>query len=111
MDSLPGRSEEMQRRRRLLQIGGADLSADLDKLATGNQNQVQNDTKSEGFDTAYFGECKGVNFADINPVFIMDPSGMPATDIEGTTSGSLTILFVMGSSTRFLFSLTIALTT
>ena len=37
-----------------------------------------------GFDTTYFGECKGENFDLLNPTFIMDANGEPAVDIQGT---------------------------
>jgi hypothetical protein len=84
MDTLPGRNEEMQRRRRLLQIGGANIAADLDIAATGGNQQVSNSTGPAQFDATYFGECKGDNFAELNPTFIMGADGMPATDIEGT---------------------------
>ena len=70
--------EEMNRRRLLLQD-------DADANATS-----ANATASE-FDTSYFGACAGLNFGLLNPKFIANEDGTPATDIQGTPMVKFTL--------------------
>ena len=71
--------EEMGRRRRLLQDAAA-ADAPAANVTEGDNTT----TVATGFDTTYFGECKGENFDLLNPTFIMDANGEPAVDIQGT---------------------------
>ena len=67
--------EEMSRRRVLLQDAG-DAGA--------NATEGNATAGDAVFDTAYFGECKGLNFDLLKPKFIENLDGSPAIDIQGT---------------------------
>jgi hypothetical protein len=82
---------ETQRRRVLLQTSDGDISQDSSAGDNATDTGVNNSTASSEFDTSYFGHCRGLNFGLLNPKFIANADGTPATDIQGTPMVKFTL--------------------